>query len=263
MIRSRSLAAPALAGLFLAALPTAAAAQDDTRPRRTRVALGAQLVPDYPGADKTVVRPYIDLSRARGDDPFRYEAADESSGFPLFNRGRVSFGPSFAFEGARQRSDTDGRLPKVGFTVELGGFVQLAATDRLRLRAEARQGVGGHKGLIANLMADYVLRDGDRWLIAAGPRLTLADRGYQRAYFGIDRDDAAAAGLPAWRPGGGLTAAGAAITGIRQIGERWSVHGYVKYDRLVDDAGGSPAVRALGSRNQVSGGLALGYTFGG
>jgi outer membrane protein len=37
--------------------------------------------------------------------------------------------------------------------------------------------------------------------------------------------------------------------------------GYGRYERLVGDAADSPIVREFGSRNQLSGGLGLTYTF--
>jgi outer membrane protein len=37
--------------------------------------------------------------------------------------------------------------------------------------------------------------------------------------------------------------------------------GYARYERLVGDAAKSPIVRDLGTRNQLSGGLGVSYTF--
>jgi outer membrane protein len=39
------------------------------------------------------------------------------------------------------------------------------------------------------------------------------------------------------------------------------VFGYGRYERMVGDAAKSPIVRDLGSRNQLSGGLGISYTF--
>jgi outer membrane protein len=50
---------------------------------------------------------------------------------------------------------------------------------------------------------------------------------------------------------------------IRQINARWGIYSYAKYDRLVADPGRSPVVRAFGTRDQLSGGVAQSYTFGG
>jgi hypothetical protein len=62
---------------------------------------------------------------------------------------------------------------------------------------------------------------------------------------------------------GGLQAVGMTAGAIRQINARWGIYSYAKYDRLVADPGRSPVVRAFGTRDQLSGGIALSYTFGG
>lgn len=234
----------------------------DDAPCRTRVILGPQLVPTYPGADRHSLRPYVDVSRADAGDKFAFESPDESIGFTVLDRGRLQIGPSLGFEGRRRRRDVGGVLPSVGTTVEVGGFAQYALTPSVRVRLEGRQGLGGHKGLIGIMAADYVARDRDRWVFSIGPRLTVASDRYNRAYFGVSSADAPAAGLPAFKANGGIQAVGATTGLLRQLTPRWGVFGYAKYDRLVDDPARSPIVRTLGSRNQVSGGLALSYTFG-
>ncbi|MFV0624097.1 MipA/OmpV family protein [Sphingomonas sp. ac-8] len=247
-----------LATAVTAALPAFAQEGDDTR--RWRIGLGPQLVPSYPGADRTSVRPLIDIDRVRGDAPFAFEAPDESAGFPLLRDDRFSFGPAVGFEGRRRSRDAGG-VGRVGRTVELGGFVQVQPIEPLRLRAELRQGIGGHEGLVANLGADYLLRDADRWLFSAGPRVTLANRRYHRAYFGVTPDGAARSGLPVYDVDGGVQAVGGTVGLLRQFSPRWGMFGYAKYDRLTGDAARSPIVRSFGDRNQLSAGIALTYSF--
>ncbi|MBB3911133.1 MipA/OmpV family protein [Sphingomonas desiccabilis] len=252
--------------LSLALLATGTAAygqeeREERAPRRTRIALGPQLVPSFPGSDSVSVRPLIDVARARGDDPFPFEAPDESSGPIVARSNGWQFGVAFGVEGKRSRNDTDGVLPKVGFTVELGGFVQYEVAPAFRLRTEFRQGLGGHKGLIGTVSADYVARDGDQWLFSIGPRATFANGRYNRAYFGISDETAATSGLSPYRADGGLQAVGAATGFLYQLTPRWGIYSYAKYDRLVGDPGRSPVVRNFGSRNQLSGGVALSYTF--
>lgn len=244
------------------AVPSTAQNSDDERPRRTRIALGPQGVPSYPGSDAVSIRPLIDFSRARGDDEFAFEAPDEGAGFPILRGERLSFGPSLGFEGKRSSSDVGGLLPEVDFSVELGGFAQYQVNPNIRVRAEARQGVTGHDGFIANISADYVWRDGDRQLFSIGPRVTLTDSGYQDAYFGVRPEDVVASGVSAYDPGGGAQAVGATVGYIRQFSTRWGIYSYAKYDRLIGDPADSPVVAAFGSRDQFSGGIALTYTFG-
>lgn len=246
---------------FAAAIAAPLAAQDKAdEPRRTRVALGPQLVPSYPGSDKVVVRPLMDFSRAEAGKDFKFEAPDEAFGFTVLRSNNFTLGPSLGFEGKRSSSDAGG-LPQVDFTLELGGFGQLEVGDHLRFRAEARQGVSGHEGFISMLSADYVVRDGDRQLLSVGPRVTITDGNFQDAYFGV-RPEHASPSLPAFDAKGGLQSVGAAVSFVRQLSPRWGIYSYAKYDRLIADPADSPVVAAFGSRDQLSGGVALTYTFG-
>lgn len=235
----------------------------DPASRRTRVTLGPQLTPSFPGSDEVSLRPFIDVSRARGDETFTFEAPDESTGLALWQSGGFAVGPAIAFEGRRRRSDLGVSLPAVGFTVELGGFAQYQFAGPVRVRVEARQGIGGHKGLVGAVGADYVLRDADRWLVSFGPRLTLANGRHHRAYFGVSPEASVTSGLAAFRPDGGVQAVGATAGFLRQVSRRWGIVGFTRYDRLVADPGRSPITRGPGSRDQLSGGVALSYTFGG
>lgn len=252
--------------LFLAAailIAGTAHAQDaKEEPRtRTRVALGPQLVPNFPGSDSVSIRPFVDVSRAKAGELMIFEAPDESAGFSLIQRQGFAAGPSIGFQGARDSDDVGAALPKVGFTFEVGGFAQYEFAQGLRVRAELRKGIGGHKGLIGNAGVDYVRRDGDQWLFSIGPRITVADNRYHDAYFSVAPRDAAPSGLRAFDAGGGVQAAGVTAGYLHQLTRHWGYSTYAKYDRLVGDAADSPIVRSLGSRNQFSAGIAASYTF--
>lgn len=249
----------ALAAFAVLATPVAA---QDAPATRTRVSLGPQIVPSYPGSDRYSVQPFFDFSRARGDELFAFEAPDESFGFPILRDSRFQVGPSFGFESSRTASDVGAAVPKVGTTFELGAFAQYQIAPAVRVRAELRKGLGGHKGLIGSVGADYIVRDGDRWLFSLGPRLTVGDDRYHRAYFAVSPATAATAGLPAFDAKGGIQAVGITAGALRQLSRRFGMTGYARYDRLVDDTARSPLVRRFGSRDQFSGGVALSYTFG-
>ena len=255
----------ALACLPLMAFTLPASAQEagDGEAKRTRVLLGPQLAPAWPGAKDMTVGPYIDLSRAPEGTPFEFEAPDESFGSPLLHAGKLAFGPAFGFIGKRTAADVGADLPKVGLTIEAGGFAQISLTPEVRVRVEGRKGLSGHKGWVGEVSADYIARQGDDWLFSIGPRVTLGDAKYSRAYFGVTPAAAATSGLPAYDPGGGVQSVGVTAGYLRQLGKRWGVAVYGRYDRLIGDAADSPVVRLSGSRNQPSVGVALTYTFGG
>lgn len=252
--------ASALAALTL--MPATAEAQDEEEgARQTRVTFGPRLMPSFPGADGVSLRPYVDVSRRRGDQPFPFRAPDEGPAIAVYDQGGLAFGPVIGFVGERSREDVGG-LDKVGFTIEAGVFVRYWLGPHFRLSAEARQGINGHGALIGLVGADYVVRDRDRWLLSFGPRLTVASGRFARTYFGVTPREAAMTGVTAYSPDASLSAAGAVVGVRRQLSRRWGVLGYAKYDRLLGDAADSPVVDRFGSRDQWSGGVAVSYVFG-
>jgi len=250
----------ALAVAVAAAASAPAAAEDG--PRRTRVTLGPQLKPSFPGSDSHDLGPLVEVVRARGDDPLPFEAPDDSFDIGVLKTQRLAAGPVLHWEGARSAKDVGAALPKVKFSVEPGVFASYLVSDSFRLRGEVRKGVTGDKGWVGTAGADYIVRDRDAWLFSIGPRATWGDGRYQNAWFGVAAADAGPSGLPAYRPGGGLQALGGTASFLTRITPRWGIYSYAKYDRLVGDPARSPIVRRLGSRDQFSGGVGLSYTFG-
>lgn len=243
------------------ALPAPALAQEEKEDVRVRIGLGAQVRPEYVGAKDRDVGPLFDVDIARGDDVFRIEAPDDSFGLRLIREGRFTAGPVAAIVGGRKDSDVGAPVGRVKTTLEVGGFAEYLVADSFRLRGELRRGVNGHEGLIGSIGADQIWRDGDNYAVTLGPRLLFSDARYQRAWFGISPAAALATGLTAYRPGSGVHAVALAGGLTTQFGPRWGVFGYARGERLVGDAGKSPLVRSLGSRNQVSAGLGISYVF--
>lgn len=254
--------AVALGALAALALPSARAqAQDGEGTLRIRPGLGAQIRPEYPGADKNEWLPYVKFSIARDDEPFAFGAPDDAFGIALLSSGPFRAGPAVAIQGSRKDSDVGAPLGKVKTTIEAGGFAEFLISDQFRLRGDLRKGIGGHDGLIGSIGADQIWRDGDRYVFSVGPRLLFSDSRYQRAYFGVTPEAALATGLPAYRPDGGLHAL-AAATGLHySLGGPLGLFGYARYERLIGDARKSPVVKEFGSPNQLSAGLGISYTF--
>jgi outer membrane protein len=248
-----------LAAAFLLVPSPAAAQESDVL--RVRLGLGAQIRPEFIGAKDREVAPLIDIDIARGTNPFRFEAPDDSFALPLFASGGFSAGPAANIESSRKDSDVGRPVGKVPTTFELGAFAQYEASESLRLRGELLKGIGGHEGLVGAVGGDYIWRDEDRYVVSVGPRLLFSDGRYQRAYFGLEPAAALASGLPAYRPDGGLHAVAVASGLSYQFSPRWGMFGFARAERLVGDAAKSPIVRELGSRNQLSAGLGLSYTF--
>lgn len=242
-------------------LPASVAHAQDGDDYRVRVGLGAQVQPKYIGADGSEVGPLFDIDIARGDKPFRFEAPDDNFGIRLISREKFALGPVANIEGSRKNSDVGVAVGKVPTTFEAGAFAELQPSDSFRLRGELLKGIGGHRGLVGSVGGDYIARDGDLYVFSLGPRLLFSNGRYQRAYFGVSQDAALESGLPVYRPDAGIHAVALASGLSYQFSPRFGMFGYGRYERLVGDAAKSPIVREFGSRNQLSGGLGLSYTF--
>ncbi len=254
LVRSAAIAALAFFG-------ATAASAEEGGDWRVRVGAGAQLVPEFPGADSHGVLPLFDLSFARGSKPFRFKAADDSPGIRLVSTDKFGFGPVVNLQPKRKESDVGAPVGSVPMTVEAGAFADYFPVPSLRLRAEVRKGIGGHDGVVGSIGADQIWRDGDRYVFSIGPRLFFSDSRYQREYFGVTPAASLATGLPEYRPSGGIHGVGLNSGVYYQFTPKWGLFGFARYTRLVGDAADSPLIRAFGSRNQLSGGVGLTYTF--
>jgi outer membrane protein len=243
-------------------LPTwSPAAAQDSDDIRVRVGLGAQLAPEFIGADGTNVEPLFHINTARGNHEFRFGAPDDSFGIGVASTGGFSFGPAANIQARRKASDVGAPVGNVARTFEAGAFAQYELHDSFRIRAELLKGINGHEGLVGTIGADKIWRDGDRYVFSIGPRVMFSDGRYQRAYFGVTPAVSLASGLPVYRPSGGVHAV-ALTSGVSyELDSHWGLFGFARYERLVGDAAKSPIVRGFGSRNQLAGGVGVNYTF--
>ena len=131
-----------------------------------------------------------------------------------------------------------------------------------RLRGDVRKGLGGHDGLVGSLGADYIWRDGDRYVFSIGPRVLFSELPASSAP--ISASIVTPLSHPDCRPTGRM----AAFTlWPRQAGCRTSSIRASGCSAMRATSGSSatpqnrPSFAELGSRNQFSGGLGLSYTF--
>jgi outer membrane protein len=240
----------------LAAAPVSA--QEGGGGRTVTIGLGAQSFAKYPGSDSYSVYPMPIFGLRREGAPMPFQAQDDGIGFGFLGQDSMfNLGPSVGLRSKREQDDVGAAVGDVGFTVEAGGFIELYPVRSVRLRGELRQGLGGHRGLVGDLAADFIIRDQDSYILSFGPRARWGDSDFTRAYFGVSPTAAAASGLPAFAPSSGFYAVGAMAGLTYKLGRNWGMRSYVAYDRLMRDASDSPIVRSFGSRDQFSGGAGL------
>ena len=251
----------AVAGLAALTLDTSAASAQASPTHRVRIGIGAQIEPEYPGSDSSQIAPLVDISVARIGKQFEFGAPDDSFDLKLIQTNAFSAGPALAITGKRKESDVGSPVGNVNRGLEVGAFVQIFPTEHFRLRAELRQSLGGHEGLVGSFGADAVLRNGDKYDFSIGPRLLFSNATHQRAYFGVSEKVAGMTDLGPYSPDGGLYAVGVTSGFHYDLGNRWGIFGYGRYEKLIGDASNSPIVEALGSPHQLSGGLGISYLF--
>jgi outer membrane scaffolding protein for murein synthesis (MipA/OmpV family) len=247
---------------LLAATPAWAQDEEQAPRRMLSIGLGAQALPSYPGSDDYEFSPlFMGFSREEGE-PIPFGTPDDRISIGLLgNDSVVDFGPMVQFQVARDEEDVGAPVGDVDFTVEVGAFVNFNLGDVFRLRLEGQKGIGGHEGLLGTVAADVAIRPSIDTLITIGPRVRFNDDEYAEAYFGVTPAAAAASGLPAYDPDGGLRSVGMLAGVTQQISRSFGVYGYAGYERLMGDAADSPIVQRFGSENQFLAGLALFFSF--
>lgn len=261
-----------LAGLAAAALPVAASAADVARavavPVSTdwTVTVGAEarLMPSYPGSSRSVVAPVPLLNIRRAGTPRNFTSPRDGFGFSLLDTGNFHFGPTAKVRLPRKESSDPSRLLGLGdvdWAFELGAFVEYWPSRWLRARAEVRQGLGGHHGIVSDLTADVVYPATSQLTLSAGPRMTVVSAAANQPYFSISAAQSAASGLPIYNAGGGLYSYGAGAQARYEINRQWATHVFVEYERLTRDAANSPLVAQRGSANQTTVGAGVTYAF--
>lgn len=228
------------------------------------VGLGPEVQTAFPGAKAVTVWPTGTLDVRRPGDPIPFSSPDDGFGVPLLDYGWVKAGPVARVLPQRGLSNGNGAffgLPNVNWSLELGIFGELWYAEHLRLRAEARQAVNGHKGFDANIEIDGVQR-WNAFTFAVGPRLQFGDTQYMNAYFSVTPAEALANGrITPYQANGGLSTVGVFGSVKYDFTPAWSATVFGGYNRLVSSAAASPIPNNLGSLNEFSAGVLVAHTF--
>lgn len=222
---------------------------------------GLAYEPAFPGADKVEAKFWPIIAVRREGSERRFYTPDDSFGLSLSSDPNFRFGPAVEIERGRSEDDVPG-LERVKSTIEAGAFLEYYAGS-FRLRGDILQGIGGHKGLVGEIGADFISGSPeDQFHFSIGPRATFASGKYVRSFYGISPAESLASGLGSYDPDGGFHSIGALAFTEYKLTPRLAVQGYGRYDRLQGDAADSPLVRSdYGSRDQFEVGAGLTYTF--
>jgi len=196
----------------IAALPMAASAADmEFRGKALpqaydwtiTIGLEGKVEPIFQGSKDVTVRPNPLVDIRRYGTPERFRGPRDGIGIGLIEGSNYQIGPVGQFRIARRESDDRAALHGLGnvpWAAELGAFAEYWFVPWVRGRAEVRQGVTGHHGLVADLMLDAVVPVSSQLTLSGGPRVTLASAAATSPYFSIDAVQSAASGRRSMRP---------------------------------------------------------------
>jgi MipA family protein len=195
--------------------------------------------------------------------PATFAAPDDNVSLALFDNGWLKAGPAVKFIGARTAHDNHELLgtTNVPWSIEAGAFLEFYPLKQLRTRIEVREGFHGYSGLYADFGADWIQPWG-QWQFSVGPRFAVAGGGFMNTYFSVSAADAAAnSAITPFKASGGLVSIGLAGAATYRWSPSFAMTGWLRYDRLQNDAAKSPIVSKFGSRDQFSFGLIGSYSF--
>jgi outer membrane protein len=227
------------------------------------IGVGGEIKPDFEGAKRYMLGPVPVFSVHRAGSPDRFRSPRDNPGIAVFDFDGFFAGPVGKFVPARTASSDTALngLGDVNAAFEVGGFAEYFPVDWFRARAEVRQGFGGHHGVVADFSGDFIVPLSQQWTLSGGPRFTLENASATAPYFSITPAQALASGLPMFNAKGGAHSAGAGLQARYQLTPKWEVHSYAEYQHLLGDAAASPLVRLRGSRDGVTAGIGLSYSF--
>lgn len=232
----------ALAALLLQSI-TALAAENGWQ-----VSAGAGIIvrPEYPGSDnnKTHAFPFFNATQGRFTIGAMPGTGQLGVGIYLYRDGRWYVGAALAPDLVKLRKESDDdRLRGLGDidrTVRAGLFAGYAL-GRFTGRASMFSDVGGeHQGTVATFDLEVRFAPTENLVLTAGPGLTWASNEHTKILFGIDAEQSARAGLPAFEAGGGIQSVRFAVGANYQLIRNWSLGTRVVTSKLRNDAAKSP-----------------------
>ncbi|MBC3941099.1 MipA/OmpV family protein [Sphingomonas albertensis] len=147
---------------------------------------------------------------------------------------------------------------KLGTSIGGRGFVSGTVGGFVGTLAVTAPFTGDAKGMFVDGEISYPVRVTDRLLVVPGVRATWADKKYLTSYFGVNAQQAAASGLPQYKPSSGLQDVGATLAVKYRLTDHISFVGSALMTRNLDRVMDSPFTER---RWQPVGILGVAYTF--
>lgn len=214
---------------------------------RTVLGLAAEVQPVYEGARAYRVSGGPDLLIYYRDAAFI--STGEGVGYNFLRGDHYQFGLGMTYDLGREQKDDLTTLRGMGDispapVAKLYGSVVLSKKLPLILRFDARQFVGGAEGAVGDAGV-YIPLPGSskRFVMFAGPSITVADHHYLQSLFGVSAQQSLASGHPAYLiTHNGTAAAGVGFSATKFLGKHWLVNLDAAISQLRGDPANSPIV---------------------
>jgi outer membrane protein len=260
---SRRVIAAAGAACFLASAQSAEAEGLFSGDWYLTVGAAGFTAPAFEGSRRYILSgvPIISLGKKGKEAPF--VSRNDNISFAFVDTGTFSVGAVGKLVMPRDASDHPELtgLSDIPFGVEIGAFAEVYPVEWLRLRGEVRRGIRAHEGFVGNVQVDAFADITEKVRVSAGPRLSFADAAYMDAYYGVSAAEAAASGLTAYDPGGGIKSLGVGGAVDWRMTDQVTTSVFGEYSRLMGPAANSSIVTQRGSKNQFMLGLSATYRF--
>jgi len=200
--------------------------------------------PAYLGSDRRRLRlaPLLDYRWKNG----WFAGTTYGAGYNFSKERTMQYGVRLTLDGGRDEDDAAALagMGDIHRRPELGLFFNSRVVDNIYVRTAVRYGSGNDRhGLALDLGTGAFLRLGASWRASAGVSTTWLNGNAMRGYFGVDADQSARSGYPAYTPSDGLRDVRLNGALFYIIDPRWSLMGTLAATRLVGDAADSPIVR--------------------
>lgn len=214
---------------------------------RTVLGVASEVQPVYSGAGAYRLSGGPDVLIYYRDIAFI--STGEGVGYNFLRGDHYQFGAGMTYDLGRQEKHDLTNLHGMGdipaaSVAKLYGSVVLSKKFPLILRVDARQYIGGAGGAVGDA-AVYMPLPGssERFVMFAGPSITLADHHYLQSMYGVSAQQSLASGHPEFLiKHNGTAAAGVGFSATKFLGEHWLINLDAAISQLRGDPAHSPIV---------------------
>jgi len=229
--------------------------------KQISIGLGPSFGPDYLGSDDYEFRPkasfYIRFNKF-------LTLENDGASFNVLGLSNFQFGPVLHLTDQRKQSANPALngLGNIQGSLDFGLYTKFLIADKFSARLRYfNDFLSNDNGGLFELSLNTVLYKREHLSVVLGVTGSWADKKRAQQFFGITAAQSATSGLAEYRPGGSFQDARVDLGARWDFAKNWSLNGYARYSRLVDNIANSPIVDPLGSANQFTVGSFVSYTF--